>query len=66
MNAIAGSLMMLRVIHLRHGSRARQRGASSVEYAIVGSLIAAVIVASVLALGAKVKILFDLGVSLFS
>ena len=37
----------------------RDRGATSVEYAILGSLIAAVIVLVVFNLGNQVRILFD-------
>ena len=37
----------------------RDRGATSVEYAILGSLIAAVIVLVVMNLGNQIRLLFD-------
>jgi len=47
-------------IHARHGFYARgERGATAVEYGLMASLIAVVIVVAVMAFGSSVKGLFE-------
>ena len=54
---------MSRMVKLQVVLQSRQRGATAVEYALMASLIALVIIVAVKALGSQLVVLFNRGAS---